>query len=131
VERITGTMSNGFRYSMTVEYVPDIEDAKRFYTDVLGLEIEREAPTFVQFRDGAGVNYAIANDEPLSDGQAREIYWATDDAERAHADLSRRGVAATPVRELPFGKVFSVTDPAGQPIFLIEFAQQRPSQAVP
>lgn len=121
-------MSKGYRYSMTVEYVPDIAEAKRFYTDVLGLEIEREAPTFVQFRDVAGVHYAVANDEPLSDGQAREIYWLTDDANQAHADLAKRGIPTTPVREMPFGKVFSITDPAGQPNFLIEFATQRPSQ---
>lgn len=123
-------MGNSYRYSMTVEYVPDMEAAKRFYSEVLGLEIERDFPTFVQFRDAAGVNYAIANDEPLSDGQAREIYWVTDDAEQTHADLAGRGVETSAVREMPFGKVFSVTDPAGQPNFLIEFAAQRPSQPV-
>lgn len=39
------------RFAFALTYVSDIEAAKRFYVDVLGLEIEREAPVFVQFKD--------------------------------------------------------------------------------
>lgn len=124
-------MTAGCTFGFVVEYVTDIEAAKRFYVDVLGLTIEREAPVFVQFQDRSGGNhYAIASDERLSAGKAPEIYWVVDRAEAAHAELSAKGVAVSDIRMMPFGKVFSVTDPAGQESFLIEFAAVRPSHAV-
>jgi catechol 2,3-dioxygenase-like lactoylglutathione lyase family enzyme len=36
-------------FGFVLEYVPDIEAAKRFCTEVLGLVMERYHPTFVQF----------------------------------------------------------------------------------
>lgn len=124
-------MTPGCTFGFVLEYVTDIEAAKRFYVDVLGLEVEREAPVFVQFRDTSGGNhYAIASDERLSEGKEPEIYWVVDDAESAYADLSAKGVTTSDIRIMPFGKVFSIRDPAGQQSFLIEFAAVRPSQAV-
>lgn len=35
------------RFGFALEYVTDVEAVKRFYVDVLGLEVEREHPTFV------------------------------------------------------------------------------------
>lgn len=35
------------RFGFALEYVSDVEAVKRFYVDVLGLEVEREHPTFV------------------------------------------------------------------------------------
>jgi hypothetical protein len=31
---------------------------------------------------------------------------------------------------MPFGTLFAIEDPAGQPQYLIEFARSRPSQSV-
>lgn len=42
------------RFGFALEYVSDIDAVKRFYVDVLGLEVDREHPTFVQFKDPAG-----------------------------------------------------------------------------
>jgi extradiol dioxygenase family protein len=42
-------MKKKTRFGFAIEYVEDIEAAKRFYVDVLGLEVQREAPQFVQF----------------------------------------------------------------------------------
>jgi len=118
-------------FGFVLEYVTDIETAKAFYVDVLGLEVEREAPVFVQFKDRDGGNhYAIASDERLSEGREPEIYWVIGDAETAHAELLEKGVTTSEVRQMPFGKVFGIEDPAGQQSFLVEFARQRPSQAV-
>jgi hypothetical protein len=33
-----------------------------------------------------------------------------------------------PLKPMPFGKVFGIQDPSGQPQYLIEFAKVRPSQ---
>ena len=117
-------MSSKPRFGFALEYVPDIEAARRFYVDVLGLEVERAAPTFIQFHD-----FAIASDERIGPGADAELYWVVDDAESAFRELSAQAPVATPLRQLPFGKVFSITNPAGRPCFLIEFAADRPSKA--
>ncbi len=112
-------------FGFVLEYVTDIEDAKRFYVEVLGLEVERYHPTFVQFD-----HFAIAGDESLSGTREPEIYWLVDDAEAAYNELSQKCEISVPLRQMPFGKVFAIKDPAGRPRFLLEFARQRPSQPV-
>jgi catechol 2,3-dioxygenase-like lactoylglutathione lyase family enzyme len=118
------------RFGFALEYVTDIEAVKHFYVDVLGLEVEREHPTFVQFKDQTGANFAIASDEPLGGGGETELYWLVDDAEAAFCDLSRKAEVCLPLKQLPFGKVFGLNDPAGQPRYLVELAQNRPSRRV-
>jgi catechol 2,3-dioxygenase-like lactoylglutathione lyase family enzyme len=119
-------MSTTLRFGFALEYVRDIEAAKRFYVEVLGLEVQRVHPQFVQFE-----HFALASDESLSGTDATELYWLVDDAEAAFADLSARVEVSMPLRELPFGKVFALKDPAGGPQYVIELARNRPSQAVP
>ena len=118
------------RIGFALEYVSDIEAAKRFYVEVLGLEVEREAPTFVQFKDPAGANFAIASDESMGGRGDLELYWLVDDAEAAFSDLSQKAEVSLPLKEMPFGKVFGIKDPAGQPRYLLELAQARPSRRV-
>ena len=116
-------------FAFALEYVSDIEAAKRFYVDVLGLQVEREAPVFVQFKDRAGTHYAIASDESMSGSRGLELYWLVD-AEAALDELSQKAEVCQPLKQMPFGKVFGIKDPAGQPQYLIEFAQNRPSRKV-
>lgn len=112
-------------FGFVLEYVSDIEAAKSFYADVLGLEVKRTSPVFVQFE-----NLAIASDESLSGTREPEVYWVVADAEAAFRELAPRAEVILPMEQKPFGKVFAIRDPAGQPLYLIEFAQNRPSQAV-
>ena len=60
----------------------DIEAAKRFYVDVVGLKIERFHPRFVQFP-----GFAIATGEAMNGGKERELYWLVDDARDAFVEL--------------------------------------------
>lgn len=113
------------QFGFALEYVTDIEAAKRFYVEVLGLEVERYHPTFVQFH-----NFAIASDESLSGTRESELYWLVDNAEAAFHDLSQKAKVTFPLKQLPFGKVFAIEDPDGRPRYLIELAQNRPSQTV-
>ncbi|HUI90097.1 MAG TPA: hypothetical protein VLX61_15365 [Anaerolineales bacterium] len=103
----------------------DIEIAKSFYVDILHLEVERAAPVFVQFD-----HFAIANDESMSGNREPEVYWIVEDAEVSFAELSQKAEIVQPIQQKPFGKVFGIKDPTGQPIYLVEFARQRPSQVV-
>ena len=124
-------MTTKTRFGFALEYVADVAAVKRFYVDVLGLTVERDHPTFVQFRDQAGAGYAIASDESLSGKDKVELYWLVDDAEAAYQDLSQKAEVCLPLTQKPFGKVFGLKDPAGQPQYLLEFARARPSRPVP
>lgn len=116
-------MALNARFAFALYYVPDIDNARRFYVDLLGMQPERSAPAFVQF--GA---FAIASDEPVGGDDGAELYWAVDDAEAALAELTSNIDLASPIREMPFGKVFSASDPAGNVCYFVEFAANRPSQ---
>jgi len=111
------------RFGFVVEYVTDIEAAKRFYVDVLGLEMERYHPTFVQFG-----TFAIANDQSMTGSRDPELYWLVDDAEEAFRELSQKAEVVAPLKQMAFGKVFSIKEPEGRPRFLLELARDRPSQ---
>jgi catechol 2,3-dioxygenase-like lactoylglutathione lyase family enzyme len=112
------------KFGFAIEYVKDIEAAKRFYVDVLGLDVERSHPTYVQF-----ANFAIASDEPMNGKGELELYWLVDDAEAAFKELSQKAQVSLPLSQRPFGKVFGIRDPDGQPRYLLEFSKDRPSQA--
>ncbi len=52
------------RIGLAVTSVPDFEAARRFYVDVVSLEVKREAPTVVQFD-----RFAFAADQPVGEGR--------------------------------------------------------------
>jgi predicted enzyme related to lactoylglutathione lyase len=123
-------MTHKAAFGFALEYVKDVQAARTFFTDVLGLTVERDHPTFVQFKASNGVAYAIASDEPMDKGDAPELWWVVDDATSALAEMSQSAEVAMPMRQMPFGTCFGIKDPSGQVHYILEFAQQRPSQAV-
>ncbi len=114
------------RFGFILEYVTDVEAAKAFYTDVLGLKVERYHPTYVQFEP-----FAIANDASMSGTREPETYWLVENAEAAFRELSAKAEVVMPLKQMPFGKVFGIKDPAGRPLYLLEFAADRPSRPAP
>ncbi|HEY4102775.1 MAG TPA: VOC family protein [Polyangiaceae bacterium] len=110
-------------FGFALEYVKDIEATKRFYTDVVGLKVERFHPRFVQFS-----GFAIASDEAMGSGKERELYWLVDDAAEAYVEMSKQSEVIMPVKQLPFGKVFGIKDPSGQPLYMCQLAADRPSK---
>ncbi|HTW68008.1 MAG TPA: VOC family protein [Bryobacteraceae bacterium] len=113
------------QFGLAVQYVTDIESAKRFYVDVLGLEVQRQAPDFIQFQ-----NFAIAGDAPLGGHGEPELFWLVDDAEAAFQEMSKKADVSLPLKQQPFGKVFGIKDPAGHPCYVLELARHRPSKPV-
>jgi catechol 2,3-dioxygenase-like lactoylglutathione lyase family enzyme len=113
------------QFGMVVVYVKDLTASKRFYAEVLGLRVEREAPGFVQFD-----RFALATDERLAAGKEPEIYWLVDDAEAALRELQDKTKIEPALVTKPFGKVFGVRDPDGGTRLLLELARNRPSKAV-
>ena len=118
------------RFGFALEYTKDIPATKRFFTDILGLQVDRDHPTFVQFKDTNGGAYAIASDAPMDKGDVPELWWVVDDAEAACAQMSQSAELAMPLREMSFGKCFGIKNTNGQIHYVLEFAQQRPSQQV-
>src|SRR5438270_9249862 len=93
------------RFGFALEYVSDINAARPFFVDVLGLAVDRDHPTFVQFKAQDGVSYAIASDEPMDKSGGPELWWLVDDAEGAFSEMSSGAEVSMPLREMPFGKV--------------------------
>jgi catechol 2,3-dioxygenase-like lactoylglutathione lyase family enzyme len=124
--------ANQTRFGFPLEYVRDIPAARRFFVDVLGLQVERDHPTFVQFKAPGGATYAIASDAPMASNPegAPELWWVVDDAEAAYREMSTRAEISLSLRQMPFGTCFGIKDPAGQVHYVLEFAAERPSQAV-
>jgi catechol 2,3-dioxygenase-like lactoylglutathione lyase family enzyme len=120
------------QFAFALEYVSDMDVAKRFFVDVLGLEVDRDAPTFVQFKAGNGSSYAITSDEPLDGARtgAPELWWVVDEADAAFKEMSAQAEVSMAPRRMPFGTCFGIKDPAGQVHYLLEFARERPSQPV-
>jgi catechol 2,3-dioxygenase-like lactoylglutathione lyase family enzyme len=113
------------RFGFIVEYVKDIEAAKRFYVEVMGLHIQRSHPTFVQFE-----TFAIASDAPMGGEAEQELYWLVDDAQMAFNDLSAKAETSLPLKQVPFGKVFGIRDHDGRPRYILELSKARPSTVV-
>jgi catechol 2,3-dioxygenase-like lactoylglutathione lyase family enzyme len=116
-------MANRPQFGFALEYVADIDAARHFYVDVLGLEVQRHHPNYLEFQ-----NFAIASDESMSGRNEPELYWLVDHAEAAFTELASKAEVSMPLKEMPFGKVFAVKDPAGRPRYLVEFAKDRPSR---
>lgn len=128
VSQEVAIVSNTPRFGFLLEYVDDVNGAKAFYTDVLGLKIDRESPVFIQFTDDAGVKFAIASDDSLSGTRAPEVYWVVEDAAAALDELPSSAVITHALHEEPFGKVRGIKDPAVQTQFSV--ARDRPNKAV-
>lgn len=113
------------KFGFVVEYVKDIEAARHFYEEVLGLVVEREHPAFVQFE-----HFAIAVDEPMSGKPERETYWLVNDAERAFESISGKTEVCIPLKEMPFGKVFGIKNKDGILCYILELSKNRPTREV-
>jgi catechol 2,3-dioxygenase-like lactoylglutathione lyase family enzyme len=100
--------------------VSDVDRAKAFYVDKVGFNADhdhRVTPElrFVQLTP-PGSACSISIGEGLSDmapGSARGLQLVVADADAARAELLSRGVEATEVQDLPWGKFTNFTDPDG------------------
>src|ERR1700719_1522343 len=70
----------------------DLERAKRFYTEKLGLSQEIEAPEGIFYRCGGGTRFLVFPSGGTASGTHTQMTWNTPDIEAAVADLKARGV---------------------------------------
>ncbi|MGH2515660.1 MAG: VOC family protein [Ktedonobacterales bacterium] len=107
-------------------HVRDVAEAREFYTEKLGLTVEVAQPGFVQFArpGGQGATFALGQEPDAQPAAGPELWWYVADADATHAELARRGVAiASAPKDEPFGRAFSITDPAGNMLYLLQVRQ--------
>jgi len=100
--------------------VTDVDRAKAFYVDQVGFNADHdhrvdENLRFVQLTP-PGSACSIALGEGITDaepGSVKGMQIVVDDADLAYKELTERGVEATPVEDLPWGRFVYFRDPDG------------------
>ena len=104
-------------------HVPDIEQARTFYTEKMGFAVEDQQPGFVQFKqhEGMGAIFALQEDAGASAHKGVELWWMVDNADATCAALVSHDVeiVSQPSDE-PFGRAFIIKDPAGNMINIFQ-----------
>jgi predicted enzyme related to lactoylglutathione lyase len=106
-------------------HVADIDAARAFYTEKLGLEVDRgqSGPNFVLFQrpKGVGASLALSADGGVQPSSGTELWWYVDDVDATHHELVGRDVEpASPLVDMPFGRTFSIKDPGGNMVYLLQ-----------
>ena len=70
----------------------DLERAKRFYTEKLGLTPESELPGGLFYRCGNDTQFAVFPSQGEASGTHTQAMWLVEDVESAVAALKARGV---------------------------------------
>ena len=110
--------------------VADIDRSIEFYTKKLGFDIDFRYEDFYVgiIKDGCSIHLKTA--EPLVDkGQHKkdhehlDITFSVEDIEYFYEELSSKSVEVIqPLREMPYGKEFYISDPDGYIIAFLEEA---------
>lgn len=102
--------------------VEDLEAARSFYGEVLGLALAARSPPGAIVFDSKPVPFAVRL--PIEDlgnkdqlGQGVALWFGCDDADALHDRLVNHGtVIVFPPKEGPFGRYFAFRDPFGYTI---------------
>lgn len=71
--------------------VTDVDEAKRFYKERLGLTLLEETPAGCRFGAGKGSQLTVRGGQPAAGGQT-VLHFEVDDIEAVVRDLTSRGV---------------------------------------
>ncbi|HMA35072.1 MAG TPA: VOC family protein [Chloroflexia bacterium] len=112
-------MIQGLNFVML--HVPDVAEARAFFVDKLGLELEDDTPGFLQFKATHGGAALGVGQPPPGAAEGAELWWFVDDADAAHADLVAKGVTILePPADQPFGRSLAIRGPGGQALYLLQ-----------
>ena len=104
-------------------HVPNIDQARTFYTEKLGFVVEDQMPGFVQFKRNGETSaiFALQEDKEVAPHSGVELWWIVDNADATYAALVSLGVeiVSRPADE-PFGRAFVIKDPAGNEINMFQ-----------
>jgi predicted enzyme related to lactoylglutathione lyase len=116
--------------------VLDQDRAKRFYMDVLGLELLNDVPTgdasaprWLELAPAGGGPSLVLVCATATAGGLDGLMLETGDVDRACEQIRRRGVAVVGPRERVWGREATLTDPDGNGIVLVEARAAGPYHA--
>lgn len=117
-----GNTASKIEWRLELVQVPvsDVDRAKAFYVDRVGFVAEHdhqvsEELRFVQLTPpGSACSIALTAGAPQAEpGSAMGLQLVVEDADAARAELVERGVEASEVQELPWGRFVYFVDPDG------------------
>lgn len=85
-------MLQNFRFDAIIP-ASDLERARRWYAEKLGLDEPREAPEGLYYDCGEGTRFLLYPASGPASGQHTQGGWVVDDIDQVVADLKSRGVA--------------------------------------
>lgn len=102
--------------------IADLDAARTFYTEVVGLHPAPNSPPGAVVFDTKPIPFALR--KPMVDldavdvlGHGIALWFGCDDADGLHEHLTAKGVAiAFPPKDGPFGRYFAFQDPFGYTI---------------
>ena len=108
--------------------VADIERSLEFYTDKLGFEIDFTYDDFYIGikRDGHSIHLKLAKPSPeerayRKDNDHLDVTFSVQELDALYEILRSRSVTVTqPLREMPYGREFYVSDPDGYILAFLE-----------
>jgi len=106
--------------------VRDLDAAKRFYMEVLGLTPAPQSPPDAVVFDTSPIPFAVRTPLVVLDDVSRlgwgvSLWLRCDDADALYMQLEKAGVTITQRPQAgPFGRQFAFTDPDGYPITVHE-----------
>lgn len=108
--------------------VRDLEASTRFYTDILGFQVNETRSDAIVFAQTSGAAFAIR--KPMVDLEASRLGWgvgvwfAVPDADALHEKAVAHGARVlAPPANGPFGRMFVVADPDGYALTLHQMPQ--------
>ncbi|KQQ84200.1 VOC family protein [Aureimonas sp. Leaf324] len=102
--------------------VPDLEAARAFYSNVVGLTVADRSPPGAVVFDTQPIPFAVRTPvidlgDPAKLGWGIALWFGCDDADALHDHLVEKGVAIEfPPKDGPFGRYFAFRDPFGYTI---------------
>jgi predicted enzyme related to lactoylglutathione lyase len=106
-------MIKGLTYAIVT--TDDVQRARRFFVEKLGLTTEDDEGAFSQFTTRDGTMWAVMQRPPHAAPLSAELYLEVDDADAAYAEWKGRGVEmVTEPSTMPFGRTFAFKDADGR-----------------
>lgn len=112
-------------------YVTDLDRAVKFYTELLGLQLQYQTPGWAQVSDGKSITLGLhpthpGGPEPGKHGSISIGFELDEPLDQAYEALKGNGVKfAGPVNDTGFIRLAQFTDPDGNELYLSE-TKQRP-----
>ena len=111
-------MIDGLQF--VIRHVDDVDAARAFYHEQMGLKIDTDSPNFVQFSASNGAAFGVSKVTNSSD-LPLELWWVVDDVDATCAALAAKGAEIVdPLQDEPFGRTAAFKDTTGGYVHLLQ-----------